>query len=348
MKILANDGISESGKATLENAGFEVIITKVAQEQLENFINEDEINVIIIKNNTEIHAELIDNCPSLKLIANAGTNNDNIDVMYAQECGVQVVNIADASANAIAELVFAHLLGMARFLHQANREMPLEGDMSFNAMKKQFSNGTELRGKTLGIVGMDAAGQQVAKLALGVGMKVVAYDVDYDNSIIIPIDFFNGQNIDIEIDMLSSDELFKEAHFISLHLSAQENHLISTKEFEQMKDGAVIVDVSIDRGGCFETSKITTHSKPTFTQHGVIHYCVPNIPSRYARTASVSISNIFTPYLLNIAEEGGFENAARFDKSLRNGMYFYHGILTNKTVADWFDLPYNDINLLIL
>ena len=124
--------------------------------------------------------------------------------------------------------------------------------------------------------------------------------------------------------------------------------VVTQSMIEQMKDGAVIVDVSIDRGGCFETSKITTHSKPTFTEHGVIHYCVPNIPSRYARTASVSISNIFTPYILNIGEEGGFENAARFDKSLRNGMYFYHGILTNKTVADWFDLPYRDINLLML
>jgi alanine dehydrogenase len=115
-----------------------------------------------------------------------------------------------------------------------------------------------------------------------------------------------------------------------------------------MKDGAVIVDVSIDRGGCFETSKVTNHKNPTFEKHGVIHYCVPNIPSRYSRTASVSISNIFTPYLLDIAKEGGFENAARFDKSLRNGMYFYHGILTNRTVADWFDLPFRDINLLIL
>ncbi|MCH3882252.1 MULTISPECIES: alanine dehydrogenase [Tenacibaculum] len=117
---------------------------------------------------------------------------------------------------------------------------------------------------------------------------------------------------------------------------------------EKMKDGAVIVDVSIDRGGCFETSNVTTHSKPTFTEHGVIHYCVPNIPSRYSRTASVSISNILTPYLLSIAEEGGFENAMRYDKSLRNGMYFYHGILTNKTVADWFSLPFRDINLLII
>ena len=117
---------------------------------------------------------------------------------------------------------------------------------------------------------------------------------------------------------------------------------------EQMKDGAVIVDVSIDSGGCFETSEITTHKKPTFTKHGIIHYCVPNIPSRYARTATLSISNMFTPYLLNIGEEGGIENAARFDKSLRKGMYFYHGILTNRAVGDWFGLPFRDINLLII
>jgi alanine dehydrogenase len=124
--------------------------------------------------------------------------------------------------------------------------------------------------------------------------------------------------------------------------------VVTETMIEQMKEGAVIVDVSIDRGGCFETSNVTSHSSPTFVKHGVIHYCVPNIPSRYARTASVSISNIFTPYLLDIAAEGGFENAARFDKSLRNGMYFYHGILTNRTVADWFDLPFRDINLLII
>jgi len=124
--------------------------------------------------------------------------------------------------------------------------------------------------------------------------------------------------------------------------------IVTETMIQQMKDGAVIVDVSIDCGGCFETSKVTTHTKPTFREHGVIHYCVPNIPSRYSRTASVSISNIFTPYLLNIAEEGGFENAARFDKSLRNGIYFYHGILTNNTIANWFDIPYRDINLLIL
>ncbi|MDD3722536.1 MAG: alanine dehydrogenase [Lutibacter sp.] len=124
--------------------------------------------------------------------------------------------------------------------------------------------------------------------------------------------------------------------------------LVTEEMVMKMKNGAVIIDVSIDCGGCFETSELTTHKKPTFQKHGVIHYCVPNIPSRYSRTASLSISNNFTPYLLNIAEEGGFENAARFDRSLQKGMYFYHGILTDKTVADWFSLPFRDINLLFL
>lgn len=123
--------------------------------------------------------------------------------------------------------------------------------------------------------------------------------------------------------------------------------LVTEAMVETMKPGAVIIDVSIDMGGCIESSEITTHDKPTFVKHGVIHYCVPNIPSRYARTSSISISNIFTPYLLHIAEQGGLENTLRFDKGLRNGLYFYHGILTNKSIADWFDLSYRDINLLI-
>lgn len=123
--------------------------------------------------------------------------------------------------------------------------------------------------------------------------------------------------------------------------------VVNESMVQQMKDGAVIIDVSIDNGGCFETSEITTHSNPTVVKHGIVHYCVPNIPSRYSRTASVSISNIFTPYLLNIGEMGGIENAARFDKSLQKGMYFYHGILTNRRIAEWFSLPFTDINLLI-
>ena len=116
---------------------------------------------------------------------------------------------------------------------------------------------------------------------------------------------------------------------------------------DNMKPGALVIDVSIDMGGCFETSEVTSHDKPTFDYNGVTHYCVPNIPARYSRTASVSISNIFTPYLLEIGENGGIENTLRFDKGLRNGLYFYHGILTNKSVAEWFDLDFSDANLLI-
>ena len=116
---------------------------------------------------------------------------------------------------------------------------------------------------------------------------------------------------------------------------------------EHMKKGAVIVDVSIDSGGCFETSEITTHENPTFVKNNVIHYCVPNIPSRYSKTASISISNIITPTLINIAEDGGIEAAIRCNRGLKNGIYFYHGILTNKSIADWFQLEHRDINLIV-
>jgi alanine dehydrogenase len=123
--------------------------------------------------------------------------------------------------------------------------------------------------------------------------------------------------------------------------------VVTTTMVEHMKPGAVIIDVSIDMGGCFETSEVTTHNHPTFEKYGVIHYGVPNIPARYSRSSSVSISNIFTPYLMQIAESGGIEHALRYDRGLKNGLYFYHGILTSKSVADWFGLDFSDANLLI-
>ncbi|WP_299157660.1 alanine dehydrogenase [uncultured Tenacibaculum sp.] len=199
------------------------------------------------------------------------------------------------------------------------------------------------------ILGAGTVGEFAARSAIGLGARVKVFD----NSITKLRKLQHCIQSPIYTSTVQPKTLAKALMRCDVAIGAIRGKdrspvIVTEGMIEQMKDGAVIVDVSIDRGGCFETSKITTHSKPTFNQHGVIHYCVPNIPSRYARTASVSISNIFTPYLLDIAEEGGFENAARFDKSLRNGMYFYHGILTNKTVADWFDLPFSDINLLIL
>ena len=124
--------------------------------------------------------------------------------------------------------------------------------------------------------------------------------------------------------------------------------LVNEAIVELMKPGAVIVDVSIDTGGCFETSELTTHDEPTYEKHGVIHYCVPNIPSRYSRTSTVALSNIFTPYLIQIAESGGIENAIRIDQGLKNGIYLYHGILTNKSISNWFDIDCSDLNLLLL
>ncbi len=199
------------------------------------------------------------------------------------------------------------------------------------------------------ILGAGTVGEYAARTALGFGARVKVFD----NSITKLRKLQHCLNFPIYTSTIQPKTLAKALMRCDVAIGAIRGSnrspvIVTEAMIEQMKDGAIIVDVSIDRGGCFETSKVTTHSKATFTKHGVIHYCVPNIPSRYARTASVSISNIFTPYLLHIAEEGGFENAARFDKSLRNGLYFYHGILTNRTVADWFDLPYRDINLLIL
>jgi alanine dehydrogenase len=199
------------------------------------------------------------------------------------------------------------------------------------------------------IFGAGTVGEYAARTALGLGARVKVFD----NSISKLRKLQHCLPAPIYTSTIQPKSISKALMRCDVAIGAirgkNRSPIVAVETMiEQMKEGAIIVDVSIDRGGCFETSNVTSHNSPTFVKHGVTHYCVPNIPSRYARTASVSISNIFTPYLINIAEEGGFENSARFDKSLRNGMYFYHGILTNRTVADWFDLPFRDINLLIL
>ncbi|MDP3312630.1 alanine dehydrogenase [Lutibacter sp.] len=199
------------------------------------------------------------------------------------------------------------------------------------------------------IIGAGTVGEFAARSAIGLGANVKVFDNSITKLRCIQQNL--GRAIytsTIQPKTLQKALMRCDVAIGAIRGKSRSPIVVSEDMVRSMKEGAVIVDVSIDRGGCFETSEVTTHKKPTFIKHGVIHYGVPNIPSRYARTASVSISNIFTPYLLNIAEEGGFENAARNDRSLQKGMYFYHGILTNKTVADWFNLPFRDINLLFL
>ncbi|WP_114491615.1 D-2-hydroxyacid dehydrogenase [Candidatus Ulvibacter alkanivorans] len=249
MKVLANDGISDSGIDALEAAGFEVITTKVAQEQLENYINEKQIDVILVRSATKVRKELIDACPSLKVIGRGGVGMDNIDVAYAKEKGLEVINTPAASSSSVAELVFAHLFGGVRFLYDANRNMPLDGDSKFKELKKNYAGGRELRGKTFGIIGFGRIGREVAKIALGCGMKVIASD-SYVGEADITLDFYDGQQITLKIKTEPVSELIKHSDFITLHVPAQKDYVIGKEQIEKMKDGAAIINAA--RGGVID------------------------------------------------------------------------------------------------
>ncbi|MBD44490.1 MAG: alanine dehydrogenase [Flavobacteriaceae bacterium] len=198
------------------------------------------------------------------------------------------------------------------------------------------------------IIGAGTVGEFATRSALGLGANVKVFDSSLTRL----------RNLQIKVgrplftSTLQPKYLMKALRRCDVAIGAIKGSnrspvVVTEAMVENMKNGAVIIDVSVDMGGCFETTEITNHDDPTRIKHGVIHYGVPNIPARYPKTASISISNIFTPYLLNIAESGGLENAIRFDSGLKNGLYFYRGILTNKAVADWYDMPYSDLNILI-
>jgi len=246
MKVLANDGIATSGVIALKEAGFEVELKTVAQENLIDYINENDISVLLVRSATKVRKDIIDNCPGLKIIGRGGVGMDNIDVEYAKQKGIKVINTPAASSHSVAELVFAHLLGMVRFLHESNRQMPLEGDLKFKDLKKSFAKGVELKGKTIGIIGFGRIGQATAKVALGLGMRVVAYDPFLD-AVNLELSFYDHQSIFFNINTISKEEVLKEADFISLHVPAQKDYIIDTPEFEMMKDGVCIVNAA--RGG---------------------------------------------------------------------------------------------------
>ena len=246
MKILANDGISQSGIDALEAAGFEVITTKVAQEQLVNFINENNIDALLVRSATTARKELIDACPGLKLIGRGGVGMDNIDVEYAKSKGLHVINTPASSSASVAELVFAHLFAGVRFLYDANRNMPLDGDSKFKDLKKAYAKGVELSGKTLGVLGFGRIGQATAKVALGVGMKVVFFDPFIDEAE-VALSFYDGQSVSFKLKSQSKEDVIKQADFITLHVPAQKEYVIGKAELAMMKDGAGLVNAA--RGG---------------------------------------------------------------------------------------------------
>ena len=246
MNIHANDGVSQTGQDALAAAGFTITTTNVAQEQLVNYINENNITGLLVRSATTARKELIDACPGLKLIGRGGVGMDNIDVDYAREKGLHVINTPAASSASVAELVFAHLFGAVRFLYDSNRNMPLDGETKFKSLKKAYAGGIELRGKTLGVIGFGRIGQATAKMALGLGMDVAAYDPFMEEAT-IAVDFFDGQSVDVSVKIKSFDEVLAQADFVTLHVPAQDKPTIGAAEMAKMKEGAGLINLA--RGG---------------------------------------------------------------------------------------------------
>jgi D-3-phosphoglycerate dehydrogenase len=253
MKVLANDGISESGKNKLEEYGFKVDLTKVSQEQLVDYINTNSISSLLVRSATQVRKDIIDNCPSLKIIGRGGVGMDNIDVEYAKSKGLQVINTPAASSKSVAELVFSHLFSCVRFLHESNRSMPLDGDSKFKDLKKSYAKGTELSGKTLGIIGFGRIGQEVAKIGIGIGMNVIFFD-KLNNEVSLTLNFFDGQSKTFNLSSSSYEDLLNSSDFITVHIPASDKYIIDSNEFSQMKNGVGILNLS--RGGILNEEEL--------------------------------------------------------------------------------------------
>jgi D-3-phosphoglycerate dehydrogenase len=250
MRIHANDGISKQAELDLKEEGFNVTTQHVPQEQLNAYLNKEAVDVLLVRSATKVRRELIDACPSVRLIGRGGVGLDNIDVAYAKEKGIPVINTPASSSISVAEMVMAHLFTLVRDLHTANRRMPAEGRSKFKELKKECGNGIELRGKTLGVIGFGRIGRWTARYALGCGMRVVYVD---SNASIEAIELEVGdQTVRVPIKMVSLDELLEVSDAISLHVPAQKDGspLLGAAELAKVKPGVVIVNTA--RGGSID------------------------------------------------------------------------------------------------
>ena len=247
--ILINDGISDLGKQALIKYNFKIIDQHIEQKELIEFINENSISAILVRSATEIRKNIIDSCPSIKLIGRGGVGMDNIDVEYAKKKNIHVINTPGASSLSVAELVFSHFFSMARQLYHSNRTMPLEGDLNFKKLKKNYAKGIELKGKQLGIIGFGKIGQEVAKIGLGLGMHILFYDT-YIEKQKITLEFYDQTTVDFTLKRTNFNDLLKKSDMITIHVPKQKQPLITTKELKLMKDTALIVNTS--RGGVID------------------------------------------------------------------------------------------------
>jgi D-3-phosphoglycerate dehydrogenase len=247
MKILANDGIDPIGKKLLEEAGIEVDTNHIPQDQLAAKLND--YDGITVRSATKVRKELIDACPNLKIIGRGGVGMDNIDVEYAKSKGIAVENTPASSSQSVAELVFTHLFNGVRFVYDANRKMPSLGDSQFNQLKKDYAKGIELKGKKIGIIGFGRIGKETAKLALGLGMDVLTFDL-YDIPATLKLELSGGVTVDVPVTKVSMDDLLAQSDFISLHIPFTEKPVLGKEEFEKVKPGVGIVNCS--RGGTID------------------------------------------------------------------------------------------------
>lgn len=257
MRVLANDGISKAGEEKLISYGFEVITEYVNQNDLASYIQEQKITVLLVRSATTVRKDLIDQCPGLKIIGRGGVGMDNIDVDYARSKGISVINTPASSSQSVAELVMGSLFSLVRMIYDADRQMPVNGNTEFKALKKKYSKGIELRGKTLGIIGTGRIGAATAAYAFGVGMKVIGYDAFMKTaSTRLPLP--DGTMMEVDIKMHSLEDLYKNSDFITVHVPAQKDGkaLITSKELSMMKDGVYLVNAS--RGGIIDENDLIT------------------------------------------------------------------------------------------
>jgi D-3-phosphoglycerate dehydrogenase len=243
-KILANDGIDEVGKSLLEKAGFTVVTDKVAQENIASEINSKGYVALTVRSASKVRKDIIDACPGLKVICRGGVGMDNIDVDYARSKGINVINTPAASSNSVAELVFAHLFNAVRFLYDSNRQMPVSGEDKFDELKKKYAKGVELRGKTMGIVGFGRIGQGVAKMALGLGMKVMAFD-PFVIEALVDIEINGADPVRVPVKTSGMDKVIQNSDFITFHVPG--GKLITRHEIASMKNGVILINTA--RGG---------------------------------------------------------------------------------------------------
>lgn len=288
IKLLANDGIDETGKALLEAQGFEVVTQKVAQEDLINVINKEGYKALTVRSATKVRKDLIDACPGLKLIGRGGVGMDNIDVDYARSKGIAVYNTPAASSNSVAELVFAHLYAMCRFIYNSNREMPVNGFSNFEDLKKKYAKGVELKGKTLGIIGIGRIGQAVAQIAIGSGMRVVSHD-PFLKQVDIPLDiqYLNPKPV-ISIETVSLDDVLVQSDFITVHVPG--GKLIGEAEIAKMKKGVCLVNAS--RGGVIDEAALIQALNAKQIAHAALDVFVnePKPDEQLLKHANISLS----------------------------------------------------------